>query len=281
MKKPVIIVKDNLLMPILAIEVRINEIKKEMSSASSPVILNGLFLMLVSYIESMQKEVLTYYLKYEPKRIPDKKTIEIDKNTLVENEDFHLIERLVSEYIDKMPYWRFTKIFYEVLKIKKPDNDISIKNIKKTRNKLIHDNLKVDFKQKRVSHEYIGSDYLAYSLNEYVNYLDNLKTEISRKYGKCSRLNALRNLWHYTFRTPLCANFEAYWNIDIENDSILGYKISEHECSLSGSETFMLGIWRSQVSGYRVDFINMASLGPDMQSRLYMFLKLSNDIFLY
>jgi hypothetical protein len=131
MKKPVIIVKDNLLMPILATEVRINEIQKEMSSASSPVILNGLFLMLVSYIESMQKEVLTYYLKYEPERIPDKKTIEIDKNTLVENEDFHLIERLVSEYIDKMSYWRFTKIFYEVLKIKKPDNDLSIESIKK------------------------------------------------------------------------------------------------------------------------------------------------------
>ena len=281
MKKPVIIVKDNLLMPILAIEVRINEIKKEMNSASSHVILNGLFLMLVSYIESMQKEVLTYYLKYEAKRIPDKKTIEIDKNTLVENEDFHLIERLVSEYIDKMPYWRFSKIFYEVLKIKRPDNDIGIENIRKKRNKLIHDNLNVDFKQKRVSHEYIDSDYLAYSLNEYVNYLDNLKTEISRKYGKCSRLNALRNLWHYTFRTPLCANFEAYWHIDIENDSISGYKISEDECSLSSSETFMLGIWRSQVSGYRFDFINMASLGPDMQSRLYMFLKLSNDIFLY
>ena len=58
MKKPVLIIKDNLLMPIQATERRISEINKEMASTGNPVILNGLFLMAVSYIESMQKEVL-------------------------------------------------------------------------------------------------------------------------------------------------------------------------------------------------------------------------------
>ncbi|MCX5991561.1 MAG: hypothetical protein NTZ04_04420 [Chloroflexi bacterium] len=283
MKKPVIIVKDNLLMPILATEVRTNEIQMEMRSVSSPVILNGLFLMLVSYIESMQKEVLTYYLKYQPERIANnnKNTVEIDKQVLIENEDFHFTERLVSEYIDKMPYWQFTEIFYKVLRIKKPDNELSIENIKRRRNELIHSNLEVDFKKGTATHIYIDSDYLAYSLGEYINYLDNLKTEISRRYDKCTKLNALKSLWHYTFRTPLCGNFEDYWHIDIESDLIFAYKISQHEGGLSGSEKFMLGIWRSQVSNYKVDFINMASLGQHMQFCLYMFLKLSNDIFLY
>ncbi len=281
MKKPVIIVKDNLLMPILATESRINEIQMEMSPASSRVTLNGMFLMLVSYVESMQKEVLTYYLKYQPERITSKKTIEVDKRVLVENEDFHLIEHFVSEYIQRMPYWQFNEVFYEVLKIKKPANDPNIKDLKERRNRLIHKNLEMDFKQKKARHDYVDFDYLVYSLNEYVNYLDNLKTEISRQYDKRTKINALKNLWQYTFTTPLCANFEGYWHVDIESDSIIGYKISEHEGSLSHSEQFMLGIWRSQVSDYKVDFINMASLGQHMQSCLYMFLKLSNDIFLY
>ena len=281
MKKPVLIVNDNLLMPIRATESRIGEIKKEMCSTSNPVILNGLFLMAVSYIESMQKEVLTYYLKYDPHKIPRKKTIEIDKNILAENEGFHLIESLVSEYIDKMPYWQFMKIFYEALKIKKPGNIQAVEGIKKRRNELIHDNMQVDFKQKRVTHIHLDSDYLAHSIDEYGKYLDSLKLEISKRYGKCTRINALNSLWHYTFRTPLCANFEDYWHIDMQSDSISGHKISKDESSLSHSEKFMLGIWRSQVAACKVDFINTASLGQHMQSCIYMFLKLSNDIFMY
>lgn len=281
MKKPVLIVNENLLMPIRATESRMGEIKKEMRSTSNPVIQNGLFLMAVSYIESMQKEVLTYYLKYDPQRIPSKKTIEINKNTLAENEDFRLIESLVSEYIDKMPYWQFMKIFYETLKIQKPGNVQAIEGIKKRRNELIHDNMQVDFKQKRVTHKHIDFNYLANSLDEYGKYLDSLKLEIDRRYGKFTRINALNSLWHYTFRTPLCAKFEDYWHIDMQSDSIAGYKIPEYENSLSNSEKFMLGIWRSQVSDYKVDFINMASLGQHMQFCIYMFLKLSNDIFMY
>jgi hypothetical protein len=281
MNKPILIVNENLLIPIRATESRIGEIKKEICSTNNPVIQNGLFLMAVSFIESMQKEVLTYYLKYDPQRIPNKKSIEITKNILIENEDFRMIESLVSEYIDKMPYWQFMKIFYETLKIQKPDNLQAIEAIKKRRNELTHDNMQVDFKQKRVTQKYIDSDYLSSSLNEYENYLNDLKLKISKRYGKFTRIKALNNLWHYTFRTPLCAKFEDYWHIDLQSDSIAGYKIPEYENSLSHSEKFMLGIWRSQVSSCKVDFINMASLGQHVQSCLYMFLKLSNDIFMY
>lgn len=285
MNKPVIVVKDNLLMPILATESRVNEIKKELDSDSShAVILNGLFLMLVSYIESLQKEVLIYYLKYHPEEITKKKTLEIEKDVLVDDENFHLVGSLVSRYIDKLPGWQFTEIFYDVLKIRKPKNDLNItmENIKKKRNELIHKNLKVDFKHKMINTDnHIDHDYLMSCLNNYKNYLNHLKSEIRRRYRKHTKIHALMNLWHYTFRTPLCSNFEDYWYIDIEKDSILGYKKSKCESNLSHSETFMLGIWRSQVSGYKVDFINMASLDSEMQDRLYMFIKLANDIFLY
>src|SRR3990170_1575588 len=97
-EKPIL--KNNLLMP-LATKNRINEIKEEINSVNSPVIINGLFLMLVSYLESMRKEILRYYLKYFPEKI-NKEKIEISINIIRENRDFYLIESFVSEYIEKI-----------------------------------------------------------------------------------------------------------------------------------------------------------------------------------
>jgi hypothetical protein len=281
MKKPTLVVRDNLLMPIMATEARVVEIEHEMSLHPSPVVLNGLFLMLVSYVESMQKSVLTHYLKYQPEEIPVKKTMEIDKTVLAANEDFYLVEQLISEFLRGMSYPQFSEIFYRTLGIKKPGNESNISEIKKKRNEVIHKNLRTDFKHERTEYEQISPSYLSSSLDEYTAYLNSLKGSLSDKYSKCTKLNALRDLWHYTYATPLCAVFEDFWHIDTDKDSIVGYKSARGETSLSKSETFMLGIWRSQVSGYKVDFINMASLGKHMQYCLYTFLKLSNDIFMY
>ena len=268
-------------MPIVATEARVAEIEHEISLSPSPIVLNGLFLMLVSYVESMQKSVLTHYLKYQPEEIPVKKTMEIDKAVLAANEDFYLVEHLISEFLRGMSHPQFSEIFYRTLGIKKPGNESTINEIKKKRNELIHKNLRTDFKQKRAVYEQISPSYLSSSLGEHTVYLNSLKDSLLEKYAKCTKLNALRELWHYTFATPLCTVFEDFWQIDTYKDSIVGYKSAKGEANLSHSETFMLGIWRSQVSGYKVDFLNMASPGEHMQYCLYAFLKLSNDIFMY
>jgi hypothetical protein len=268
-------------MPIESIESKIEEVRNEITSIGNSIYLNGLFLMLVSYIEAMQKEILKYYLKYNPEKIPNNKLIEINKNILSNNENFNLVEKIISEYIDNIPFWQFIKYFYDVLKIKKPSNSQIVEDIKKKRNELIHSNMRINYKQNSVSHSYITSEYLIDSIKEYSSYLAELKLEISRKYYKCTRLNALRNLWYYTFVTPLCKNFEDYWHIDNDKDAIFAIKKPDYESGLSHSETFLLGIWRSQVTSGKVDFLNIASLDDNTQSKLYMFLKLSNDIFLY
>lgn len=267
-------------MPIIATEARVDEIKKELNQATSNVILNGLFLMLVSYIESMQKEIIKYSLKYRPDKISNN-FVKVDKSILEENEDFYLLERIVTDYIEKMPYWELSKLFYNVLEITKPGNENEILNIKKRRNELIHANLKVNFKHKVILQDYITAGYLSDCLNEYEKYLNDLKSKVLSSFVGCSKLDALKNLWHFTFKTPLCSNFSDYWHIDNENDIIYGCKYPETEGSLSSSEKFMLNIWRSQVCGCKVDFLNMASIGEHYQNCLYMFLKLSNDIFLY
>lgn len=231
MTRPLIVLKDNLLMPILATEARIAEINDELDNANA-VNCNGLFLMLVSYIESMKKEVLTYYLKHQPEKLPAS-SIEVDKSVLVEYEDFYLLEHIISEHIEKMPYWRLSKLFFEVLGIKKPDNDKSIQNIKQRRNDLIHNNLKVDFKRKEVRQDSVDPKFLSECIAEYITYLDSLKSEISKVYCKCSKLNSIRNLWFYTFKTPLCGVFESYWYIDNENDALFGCKRPDIEHGLS------------------------------------------------
>lgn len=272
--------KDYLLMPILATEARVDEIRKELKSNPTNVSRNGLFLMLVSYPESMQKEIIKYYLKYNPEKISGD-SIEIDKAILVGNEDFYLLETIVENYIDRMPYWKLSKLFYDVLKIRKPTNESEIKIIKNRRNELIHKNLEVNFKRKEIRQDFIDKLYLENCLNEYGKYLIDIKTDISEVYVNHSKINVLKDLWSYTFETPLCSNFYDYWYVDNEKDSILGCKHPEIEGGLSSSEKFMLEIWRSQVCGGKVEFLNLASIGRHFQNCLYSFLKLSNDLFLY
>ena len=281
MKKPDLIVVENLLIPVTATISKIAMAQSEVKSTSSRECQNGLFLMTVAFVESMHKEILKYFLRYNPEKISNKKTIEVRKTTLIENEDFHILESLIDEVVDKMPFWQVIKYFYDTMKINKPDNFKTIEAIQKNRNQLIHDNIQVEYKQGSVNHNLFDINYIQSSLSEYEEYLIHLNDEILRKYSEFTRMNALKNLWYYTFKTPLCAKFEDYWHTDLENDSITGYKSPEYEGGLSHSETFMLSIWRSQVSGYKVDFLNMSSLGKNIQACLFMFLKLSNDIFMY
>jgi len=187
-------------MPILATEARIFEIKKELDQNTSDVSLNGLFLMLVSYIESMQKEIIKHYLKYRPEKI-SVNSLEVDKAILVESEDFYFLERIVTDYIDKMPYWRLSILFFDVLEIKKPKNENRILNIKRRRNDLIHNNLIVNFKRKEIQQDSINASYLLICLKEYENYLSELKSSISVAFINFNKINALENLWHYTFTT--------------------------------------------------------------------------------
>lgn len=280
MDRPLIILKDYLLMPLLATEVRIDEIRKELSPETTNINRNGLFLMLVSYVESMQREIIKYYLKYQPEKISGD-SIEIDKAILVANEDFYLLERIVENHIDKMPYWKLSKLFYEVLRIKKPANESKIQKIKDRRNELIHKNLEVNFKRNEIYQDFIDPLYLENCLDEYEKYLIDIKKSISETFVNFSKLYLLKNLWHYTFRTPLCSNFSDYWYVDDEKDNINGCKHPQIEGGLSSSEKFMLEIWRSQVCGGKVEFLNMESIGKHFQYCLYTFLKLSNDLFLY
>lgn len=280
MNKPTIILKQYLIMPIIATEERIKEIEVEIQKNQSDVSLNGLFLMLVSYIESMKKEIIMYFLKYHPEKI-DVRTIEVDLLILKESDDFDLMKILIVDYIEKMQYWKLKKLFYSALQIEKPSNHNEIGQIVKKRNELIHKNLEIDYKLGEVKKTTITAEYLKSSLDEYNSFITHLKSSISVSFNHYTKLNALKNLWHYTFKTSLCSDFTDYWHIDEKNDALGGCKYPKIAEDLSKIEKFMLQIWRSQVCGAKLEFPYMISIDRHFQKCFFMFLKLSKDIFLY
>ena len=218
--------------------------------------------MLVSYIESMQKEILKYFLKYRPDKIPDK-TIKLNTDSLTAYENFHFIEDILEEYLDKIQHWQLSEYFYETLNIEPPTNESKIKAIKFKRNHIIHHNTRINYKHKEIDSDSVDSEYILNCAFEYEEYLSHLKSEIITQYASCTKINALKIL------------------VDEKNDLIVGCKFPTMGDSLSSSEKFLLDIWRSQVCNRDVKFLNMASLDLDSQNCLYMFLKLSNDIFMY
>jgi hypothetical protein len=165
-------------MPIFAVKSKIEEIEDEKRLTSSHVVLNGLFLMTVAYVEAMHKHMLAYYLKYNPEKTPGKKAIEID-NILLANEDFRFLENVFYKHIEKMPYGQIVKTLYCVLNIHKPENIHAVEIIQNRRNKLIHDNLRIDFKRKSAGDKnHVDAKYLDSALNENRKYLISLEEEI-------------------------------------------------------------------------------------------------------
>ena len=175
-------------------------------------------------------------------------------------------------------------MFYNELDIPKPDSKLNkeVIDIRSTRNELVHKNLQLDYKKKRIRElNHLDKNIIEKYLGIYNKYLNHIQLSISERYAEYSKLNALRKLWHYTFSTPLCEKFEDYWYIDEESDAIQGYKNPEKAVGLSSSERFLLDIWKSQVTYHDVKFINWTSISKEVKSKMFLFLKLSNDIFLY
>lgn len=280
MEKPSLILKQYLVMPIIATEARVAEILEEIKKPQSDVALNGLFLMLVSYIESMKKEILIYFLKYHPEKI-DTNTIEVDKTLLTKLDDFNLLERFITDYVERIPYWKLKKLFYSVLEIEKPQNKSEIERIVNKRNELIHKNLEMNYKLGVAGKASVPIEYLSDSINQYMKFISYLKSSISITYNQYTKINALKNLWYYTFETSLCANFSEYWGIDEEKDTIVSCKYPKIANELSKIEIFMLQVWRSQVCGANLDFPFMISIDRHFQKCFFMFLRLSMDISLY
>jgi|GEM_PF-2055885 len=282
--KPILVIKDHLLLPVKnTMEQCKNILGTAKDARGNPILLNGLYLMAVAYVESMQREILAYYFTHNPARIKKGENgnkISVSKQALFGSEGFSLIENLARDYVTELRYNELLKEFNANLGITS-NNDEAIKKIQRSRNDLMHFNTSYNYKQKKTSEQNVTYAKLVSDIETYQDYLISVEQSISSKFVRNTKIKALENLWHYTFQTPLCGNFEAYWQVDRDKDTITRCLNTEVEGSLSSSEKFMLSIWRSQWNNRPMEFINMASLVGRGQNCLYLFLKLMNDIFIY
>lgn len=282
-KEPILLLKDNLLMPLRCTRKRIDEVREQVAKTNNNLLVSSLFIMVVSFFESMLRETLIYYLSFCPNKLPEKE-IKISQNTLFRNEDYYILEHVISDYINLKSFKDLGNLFFNVLEIKRPTKRMIdvIVEIKDKRNNLIHNNLRIDYKTKNVKLELnIYLRYLIFCLDTYNDFLDYIYTEINNKYNKYTKINLLKDILLIHLCVYLCAHFDDYWLLDIEKDQIVALKHPKQEYGLSHSEKFMLDIWRSQFTNYKVEFLNMSSLGYHAQSCLYLFLKISNNLFMY
>ncbi|KAF0218694.1 MAG: hypothetical protein FD174_2787 [Geobacteraceae bacterium] len=212
---PNLMILKTLTAPIVTSEKRLQEIATHIADSKIEVVGHGLFVLAVSSVEVMISDVLNYFLRSFPQKLPSNE-FKFDKDTFFENY-FLLLNKAVDSHINGLSYKSFEDFFrkcLEYLAIDWPDFfktfGNQIKEIKATRNLLLHNNLVVNDQyldsagpSKREStsgrHLSVNMDYLKRSLDVLLRFEDQFKGRLNDKYRDYSKINANKTLWNFLF----------------------------------------------------------------------------------
>ncbi len=260
----------------------------------------GLFLMMYSFFEESVREIMSTVLLVFPEKLP-KETCTITRNQLgiiakdkhkviIENELYLIFINGVRVQLDNLLKILLNKEYKKNLTDKNAISNETKGTLKKIeeislyRNALIHKGGKVSleiyekakaFKFWNNGNEIIFSpETINIFAKEFRNFFLYLEKEIQEKYryyADISNIEKLKELWNDCFSLTDSANkFENYWEVDIENDLIIGIKYPKFNC-MSSSEELFLSIWRHQY--YDViktnEFLVCSITDLDKFSRLY------------
>ncbi len=182
------------------------------------------------------------------------------------------LNKSIENYIISLSYKSYREyfdVFIEQLSLEWKDyyEDIGkyIQEIKATRNLLLHNNLIVNEQylesagiEKRAKPEgdklSVQYDYVLFSIKLIIKFEKLLKNKISEKYKEYTKINANKRLWEFLFKSPVMP-FDDYWEYDEKSDHIIAFKKGKHEGALSGSETALLGLWRTHFAGSGYDHL--------------------------
>lgn len=286
MEKPILLTKTELLVPIKQALNRIEKIRQRKASNDDPIILEGLFVLAVASFENSINDTLRIFFKHIPQKLSIKNE-SLSKEDLLSN---NLLEIISERKVLALSYKNlkdWLKYFFEISSLEEDnfftsDYFLKLQEIKASRNLLLHNNLITnsmylesagDYKRAN----YIGSQleidqvYLYDSIITIRAILNDFRTRLLNKYDNYTRIQAIKNLWSYTFSTPVL-KFENEWELDPQNDCIAFYKEeTSQRGSLSTSEQMFLDIWIAHVKGmsrielessfYHLDNTNKRKLG--------------------
>jgi len=228
MKRPHLLLVNELIKPINNTKKIISEIKSTIDISSPKIVLYGIFSYTVSIFEIMQNEILFYYLDKYPEKIHSEKT-QINKE-YIGSSSFFIRKNLIQDYVISLNYNSikiFMKQFFNILSIDNEDENTidQIIEIKETRNLLLHNNLKVNdvyikksgkmcratqddvITEKKLLLDY---NYTINTVNIIENILLSIENKLIIKYKKFTRHYVFKQIWDYLFKSPVL-NFDDYF----------------------------------------------------------------------
>jgi len=281
MDKPILLIKNNFLAPLKEAEKRLSKINEVDFNNLSEIINEGLFVLAISTFENSLNDTLKILFAHFPNKLgfQEKK---IKKNDLIEGTNLApIIDRYVSDLsyesietvLDK--FCEYTGIDKRVLS----ENDKElIKEIKATRNILIHNNLIVNDDylnkagEKKRSKELgdelkIDDKYLSDTIVTLNKTIETLLINLESKYSDYTKIRALKSLFNYIFETPIM-DFENEFDLDIKKDRIKYYKAeASRKHNLSGSETIFFNLWMAHFLGRGISTENLNFFHFDENNR--------------
>ncbi len=262
MNKPILLEKRELIKPIKQAIDRLEEIRIRKASNDDKIIFEGLFVLAIASFENSLNDTLKVLLTNIPTKL-DMKIENITKDDLI---DGNPLEKAIQLKINSISYQNLKSIlkyFTETTGINKDtikeELIDKLQEIKATRNLLLHNNLIVNslytdtvgvYNRKPTNNKLdIDQDYLFQSICVLSTILESIMLALNEKYKDYSHINALRQLWKYTFSTPIM-KFENEWIIDEEKDKIIAFNLKKSKRNrLSSGESFLYSIWYCHLIG--------------------------------
>lgn len=269
--------------PAILAYTEINKIIRELEKPDvSEYAIKGIFSLAIAHFETMLADQMKKLLQFYPQKVTSlKRKIgetskdgrEITISQAVINKGT-ILESIIENEINKLSYSDIgTQIdcFCNTLSVKleyiyeQLDN---LLEIKETRNLLLHNNLFVNefylHKTKSVKRaDEIGTripidkDYAITSLTLISTIVESIIVEVRGKYGKCTLLHLLKDLWGYTFSNKII-RMEDFCIVNHEADIFDGpFTIPTF---LSSSEKTYMEFWQAQRSNKSLSTLSMVHL---------------------
>jgi hypothetical protein len=291
---PNLLILNKLVAPIELSTKKLRDISAHIEDSNHDVVVHGLFVMAVSSMEVMLSDVLEYFLVSFPMKLPNN-DFKFEKEIFFDYY-FALLKKTAETHITGLSYKSFEDYFKKAIdyfSIEWPDffevigNDI--KEIRATRNLLLHNNLILNDQyrstagiKKRGGSGRIKVDkpYLKQTIVIFLSFEEQLRLKLSEKYKEYTKINANKRLWKFLFTTPVMP-YDHFWDYDEKTDTIYALKKGKYEEQLSNSETLLLSLWRTQFqfckfNEHMVHF-NMLHFDSHNKEKILFFLSIASD----
>jgi hypothetical protein len=291
---PNLMVVKRLIAPIDLSQKKLLGISSQLKEAKSEVVVHGLLVMAVSTMETMFGDVIEYFLRSFPQKLPSSE-FKFDKESFFDNY-FTLLKKAIETHIIGLSYKSFEEFFRRALEhlgIEWSDffdvlgNDI--KEIKATRNLLLHNNLVTNDQYLETAGPAkreldrgiqlkVDSAYLQKTVSVLMSFEEELRNRLTEKYKEYTKITAAKRLWSYLFQSPVML-FDDFWNYSEALDRITSFKRVDFHDFLSSSETFLLSLWLVHFNGnakYMTRF-NMRYFDSKYQEKVFLFLSVASE----